>query len=263
MSQERLDNKELLEQYLLGLTNPEQTAHVERLMDEHPELRTELEGMQDRMQVYLEEQGLDEESPSGNTRNIQDFHDLDHEMITAMTKRNHNLVIWRLALSAVCLILLFVSGYLFRENQNFRMEVNREKALHAQDEASAQRRIQALQGKTVAWDSLHTQTVASELGDVLIHYLTDNKVTFLDLSHLGELPPDEAYHLETKQGSGEEVVTLIQDSLKMSLIPIVQDVEHIKIWRVAAGTIAQHEKVDPSLIADFPIIRDAQKSSAD
>lgn len=263
MSQERLDKKELLEQYLLGLTNPEQTAHVERLMDEHPELRTELEGMQGRMDTYLQEQGLDRESPSGNTRDIQDFHDLDHEMITAMTKRNHNLVIWRLALSAVCLILLFVSGYLFRENQNFRMEVNREKAMHAQDEASAQRRIQALQGKTIAWENLHTQTVNSELGDVLIHYLADDKVTFLDLTHLGELPPEEAYHLETKHGSGAEVVTLIQDSLKMSLIPVVLDVEHVKIWRGAAGTVAQHETVEPSLIADFPIIRDAQLRSAE
>ena len=52
---------------------------------------------------YISQQGMAElSSPASVVRSSQDFHDLDHEMITQMTRRNHYLVIWRLALSAVC-----------------------------------------------------------------------------------------------------------------------------------------------------------------
>ena len=255
MNWDKLDQRELLEQYLLGLTNREQAAYVEEMLEKDPELAAQLQELKEKMSEYISDQGLGDTVPEGQ-RSLQDFHDLDHEMITAMTKRNHNLVIWRLALSAACLILLFVSGYLFRQNQNYRLEVAREIAEHAQDDASAQRKIEDLQGKAIVWDSLHTQTVVSEDGDVLIHYLADDQVTFLDLSHLKSPGPDGVYHLEVAGLEGKTERTRIVDSSRLSLVPIMEEIQHIKIWRSSADDDTLGDTSATMLVADFPIVRD-------
>lgn len=255
MNWDNLDQRELLEQYLLGLTNREQTAYVEEMLEKDPKMAEQLEELKGKMADYISEQGLDQDAPDGQ-RSLQDFHDLDHEMITAMTRRNHHLVIWRLALSAACLILLFISGYLFRQNQNYRLEVAREIAMHAQDDATAQRKIEDLQGKAIVWDSLHTQTVLSEDGEVKIHYLSNDQVTFLDLSHLKSFEPKEVYHLEVAGKDGHPERTRLMDSSRLGLVPVLEEVEHIKIWRSPAKADTRGDTTGSHLVADFPLIRD-------
>ncbi|NJC27469.1 hypothetical protein [Neolewinella antarctica] len=252
MSQDKFNRRELLEQYLLGLTSREQTLYVKEMLEKDPTLATELEELRERMSEYITEQGMEQDG-SDRQRSLQDFHDLDHEMITAMTRRNHNLVIWRLALSGVCLLLLFLSGYLFRSNQNYRMEVDREKALHAQDDASAQKKIKTLEGQTVAWDSLNTQTIPSAGGDVLVHYLAEEDITFLDLSHLAALQPEEAYHLEMIDGRGRSEKLVVSDSTRLSLLPLVANVNTVRLWRSAKAHDLPRDSALAVLVARFPL----------
>ncbi|OAV43385.1 hypothetical protein [Lewinella sp. 4G2] len=258
MNRDNIDRKELLEKYLLGLTDQEQAEYVEKQLQEDPTMVEDLAELRSKMSTYLNEQGFTEQ-PARSMRSLRDFQDLDHEMITAMTRRNHHLSIWRMALSAVCLLLLFTTGYLFRENQNFRLEVAREQALHAQDEASNRKKLEALRGKAIVWDSLHTQTIASANGDVLVHFLADDQVTFLDLSHLDSLQQDEYYFLQLNGKDSNHGIDPITDSSRHSLIPILEDVSTISVYRGTpeAGVPPHPEKLVS--VVDFPLSRGAQK----
>ena len=253
MEWENLEQRELLEQYLLGLTDRQQTARVEQMLREDPKLAEDLEELRTRMSDYIADQGLGHESPD-RQRTSEDFHDLDHEMITAMTRRNHNLVIWRLALSAACLVLLFLAGYLFRENQNYRMAVDREKAIHAETVESARRNIELLQGVPLPIDSLHTETIDLPNGNILVHYVLNDQAAFLDLSHLNLPEPKAAFHLSLHAASDEQRIVL-SDSLCKTLIPVTSLVERVRLWRQNPDndTLKADERVN-TLLADIPLV---------
>ena len=254
MDQKDYEHKKLLEQYLLGLTSREQETFVEELLAKDPRAEEELEKLRGQLDSYISQQGMAELSGPARSRSSQDFHDLDHEMITQMTRRNHYLVIWRLALSAVCLILLFVSGYLFRENQNYRIAVNREKALHAQDSAAYRRQLQALEHADVNWDSLKTQTVTSDNGDVLVHFLAEEGTTFLDLSHLPAPDSAQAFYLSVISRGGANEVRLLRRAEHLKLLPLTTEVNRVRLLRGKIDTATPPDTSTVEVITDFQVV---------
>lgn len=236
MNRENHPHRELLEQYLLGLTTREQADYVEELLANDPTAREELERLEGQLEQYISQQGMQEGEAANPRRALADFHDLDHEMITQMTRRNHHLTIWRLALSAVCLLLLFVAGYLFRENQNYRLAINTEKALHAQDEANHEREIaELLRGQGVEWDSLTTESLTSTRGNVLLHRVAGQQISFLDVSHLESLLTNEAYHVYVVErgddGAPSPRRVMLSDSTRLDLLPLTATTESLDVWR--------------------------------
>ena len=257
MKRDEHPHRELLEQYLLGLTTRERADEVERLLESDPTAKQELERLSKQLNDYIAGQGMGTAAGPSPRRALEDFHDLDHEMITQMTKRNHALVIWRLALSAVCLALLFISGYLFRQNQNYRLEINKEKALHAQDEVSHKRQIEELRGRDVAWDSLSTRTIPSGRGNVLLHRVAGDEVAFLDISHLDSLLNEEAYHLLLLEEAPDGRITphqlVVLDSARSTLLPLPEQTREINLWRGASS----YEVPRDSALLEFVTRQDA------
>ena len=260
MNRENHPHRELLEQYLLGLTTRDQADFVEELLEQDPTAREELKRLEGQLEKYISEQGMREGEAANPRRALADFHDLDHEMITQMTRRNHHLVIWRLALSAVCLLLLFAAGYLFRENQNYRLAINTEKALHAQDEATYEREIaELLRGQGMEWDSLSTESVTSTRGNVLLHRVAGQKVSFLDVSHLEALLTDEAYHVYVVErgtdGAPAPRRVKLLDSARLDLLPLTATTESLNVWRGSADREVPRDTADLEFITRIAVTR--------
>jgi len=133
MDRESLKKSGLLEQYILGLTNRKEALLVEKMLEDSPGAREDYEKLRQELDVYAANAGMAAPLEGREIRTAKDYEDLDHEMILAMTERNHSLVIWRYSLMAACLLLLCLSGYLFRLSESNRTEIVTEKAHHAQD----------------------------------------------------------------------------------------------------------------------------------
>ena len=91
MTRDEIKKSGLLDQYVLGLTTPEQTKLVERLMQEDPFLAEEIERLRDTLFQYADIQDIGPPSGGRKPRTMEDFHSLDHEIILEMTERNHSL----------------------------------------------------------------------------------------------------------------------------------------------------------------------------
>ncbi len=216
MTRDELKRSGLLDQYVLGLLGPEQSAEVERLMEEDPFLESEVERLRKDLNSYADSRSNIGPPPSGRTlRTPEEFQDLDHEMITGMMERNHTLNSWRYVLIAACLLLIGLSGFLFRLKEDARAMLVRERALHAQDDAShrldMERSRDAIQVATGNWDNLQSFEHRLDTGTLHVHLLPGAGIALVDLSDVPPPPAGHAYYIftgeESKRSLQPEIVT--------------------------------------------------------
>jgi len=197
MSREELKNSGLLEQYVLGLTSRKEAELVESVLEADPEARAEYEKLREEFDGYVSRQGLNAPLDGRAHRSVEEFEDLDHEMIMAMMERNHTLSIWRYVMGAVVLLLLGLSGYLFRQQQVAKAELVNERAMHAQDNNSHDIHLRELEGETlhhVDTTAVLTHPSATESnGVVLLHQVLPDSMMLLDLSHAAKLTGGRSY----------------------------------------------------------------------
>lgn len=204
ITRESLKKSGLLEQYVLGLTSREQNKMVEAFLEENPESKQDVDALREQLSSYVDEHDLIAPKDGRISRTADDFADLDHEMILEMMERNHSLSIWRYALGAACLLLLGLSGYLFRLNENHKFDLLEERARHAQDDTSHELRVKKLESSLIDWSALQTVTTYVGAGTIQLHYFPGDDQMILDLSHL-ELPKDSGdllYYVYV--GSGDD-----------------------------------------------------------
>lgn len=261
MDHESLKNSGLLEQYALGLTSRKETLAVEEILKNSPEARAELEMVKKNFNNYVEDQGFSGPADGRSRRTIEEYEDLDHEMIMAMMDRNHLLNIWRFALGIVVLLLIGLSGFLFRSNQVMNAKLTNEKALHAQDDYANELRLKDLSEQlptTEEWSAMRTETAPATEGQVLLHFLDDKDLLFLDLSHAAPLPEDYAYYvfLESVDDDKEPALVITAaEQLELHPISLSQQPGQLRIfrWHVA------HPKTNPEpgvdMIADLSVSR--------
>jgi len=197
MSREELKNSGLLEQYVLGLTSRKEAELVESVLDANPEVRAEYEQLRAEFDGYVSKQGLNAPLDGRAHRSVEEFEDLDHEMIMAMMERNHTLSIWRYAMGAAVLLLLGLSGYLFRQRQAAKVELVNERAMHAQDNKSHDIHLRELEGEILhdgETTAVLTHPSATESnGVVLLHQVLPDSTVLLDLSHAAKLTDGHSY----------------------------------------------------------------------
>jgi anti-sigma-K factor RskA len=202
MDRENLKKSGLLEQYVLGLTNRKESIIVERALEEDPEIMKDYQKLRDELNEYVGRNGMMVPEDGREQRTARDFEELDHEMISAMTERTQKLLIWRYVLGAACLVLLCLSGFLFRLSENNRHATVTEKAMHAQDNHHNDIVVKDLREKNNKWTELKTLKVPAEGGIVLLHLLTAQELLLLDLSHLSPLPEGFGYFVYLGKAHG-------------------------------------------------------------
>ncbi len=250
MDRESLKNSGLLEQYILGLTSRKESLLVERTLAENPEAREDYDNLRRELDDYALSKGMSAPLQGGEARTAADYEDLDHEMILAMTERNHSLVIWRYGLIAACLFLLCLSGYLFRMNETNRSEVVTEKAHHAQDNNAHEQALKHLEEMTPNWSELRTIKTSSAHGTVILHYLDHHKLVFLDLSHTHTLSEEDAYFVFMGQGKGEaDMVIPLGHQLNLHPVILPKGVDELKVFKWALNETTREVDLQEDLVA--------------
>ncbi|MEL7163180.1 MAG: hypothetical protein AAFN92_20640, partial [Bacteroidota bacterium] len=82
-----LDKKELLERYVLGLTDAEQSERVQTMLQNDPDARRDLAYLRQQLTAYADSYTKLKTPADRTPRTPEEFADLDHEMIMAMTDR--------------------------------------------------------------------------------------------------------------------------------------------------------------------------------
>ena len=236
MSREELKRSGLLDQYVLGLLDPERSAEVERLLAEDPLLDAEANRLRRELNSYADARDILPPADGRPPRTVEDFHDLDHEMITAMMERNHTLNIWRYVLIACCLLLIGLSGYLFRLKENAQGKLVTERAVHAQDELSHQQDLErsraAIETAAGNWNDLQSYTQPVDTGTLQVHLLTGAGVALVDLSDIPALAEREAYYIFG--GEGEPEVVEVRQQGGLSVIRLT-GTPVLRVYRRPAG----------------------------
>ena len=234
MSREELKRSGLLDQYVLGLLDPERSAEVEELMEGDPFLSQEVERLRQDLDSYADARNIAPPADGRAPRTAEDFHDLDHEMITAMMERNHTLNIWRYVLIAACLLLIGLSGYLFRLKENARGELVTERARRAQDEASYQqdlvRNRVAIEAAVGNWEDMQSFEEAVDTGTLHVHLLAGAGVALVDLSDIPRLGDHEAYYVYGGAGAAPEIVNARQQD-GLLVVKLEEGTSLLRIYR--------------------------------
>ncbi|MCP9237010.1 hypothetical protein [Lewinella sp. JB7] len=261
MNREELKQSGLLDQYVLGLLGPEQMAEVEQLMREDPFLEQEVERLRNDLHAYADSRNIGPPPPGRAARTAEDFQDLDHEMITAMMEHNHTLNIWRYVLSAIILLLICLSGYLFRLKENVRGELITERALHAQDDAShrldMERSRAAIEAAAANWNNLQSIDQPVDTGTLHVHLLDNVGIALVDLSDISPPPTGHAYYIFggiDAEEQAPEVVTARQLG-GLYAVKLAEDHNQLRIYQWPQGREEPPGRDDRPVVS-MPLPRD-------
>ncbi len=256
MDREYLKKSGLLEQYVLGLTNRRETQLVEKVLESDPEIQEDYKRLQEELSDYLQASGM--EAPDDGDRpakSPEDYEELDHEMIMKITEENQSLYLWRIGLSVVCLLLLSVSFFIYRQRELYRADLITEKAQHAQDQHSFGIELEHLQEGALDLTKLTTQEIPVEEGLILLHHLKNHDLALLDLSHLKALEEGYAYYifLEGKRKAKPTLILQQTDLHHLHALNLGHDIETLKIFHWKADGSLPDSRPTEDLIAGLSL----------
>lgn len=255
MDRESLKKSGLLEQYVLGLTNRKESIIVERALEEDPEVMEDYRKLQEELNEYVGKNGLAVPDDGRRERTARDFEELDHEMMVAITDRAHSLLVWRYVLGAACLLLLCLSGYLFRLSENNRHATVTEKAMHAQDNNNHEMVVKDLQQKNDKWKELKTIKIPANSGAVLVHLLAAQELLLLDFSHLSPLPEGFGYYVYLGEAVGEpSLLVAAGETINLRQVALHDHQETLTIyrWPLAKEGPSATSRPEPPIVS-FPL----------
>ena len=162
-----------------------------------------------------------------------------------MTERNHSLNVWRYGLIATCLLLLGLSGYLFRVKEGYRADLLSEQARHAQDNQSHDRRMSAVEELVIEGD-LVPVTDSSAFGRVRVHLPRQGHTALVDISRATPPPPGTAYYLFAGRERDDEPAVPVphEEFGDLHAVHLEAGDEVIRIYRWPVGE--QHPTPLPS-----------------
>lgn len=258
MNRDELKKSGLLDQYVLGLLGPEQSAEIEALISGDPLLEGEVNRLRKELTDYADASNIAPPPDDGRQpRSLADFQDLDHEMITAMMERNHTLNIWRYVLIAACLLLIGLSGFLFRLRENARAALVSEEAVHAQDAAAYRqdlsRNREAIAAAAANWKDMRTFSETMDSGSLHVHLLTGAGIALVDFSDVPRPPDGEAYYLLGGIAEGGEESAAVEVTTRQmdDLFPVQIDERHgrLSVHRWPLGEVLDRDSLDTPIVA--------------
>lgn len=235
MTRDELKQSGLLDQYVLGLTTTETTELIDRMRTEDPFVQQEIDRLRGELDAYAD--ALNFAPPAGGVqqRSVEEFLELDHEMILAITERNHTLSIWRYGLVAACVALMVACGYLFRLKENYKQELVHEQSLHAQDNRAHEKQAlldqMEIRGVTTALTPLDSGDTVS------IHQLVGTDQLLVDLSQLTPPPAGHSYFVFTGTRHDGEPAREVRSSQLTDLFPVQYEDDDaiLRIYRWKEG----------------------------
>lgn len=233
MDFKKLTEEGLLEQYLLGLTSREESQSIEAFLDRSPQARAELDFLKKQLGLHLAEgeQNVDL-SPAGSR--------LER---TSLQKTNRRLRYLVAGLTVFCCLLLIAAvHYQNRSVVHYRAHLS-ERAQHIQDDQLYTREIESLSTSLAQWNHLHTQTVMSTHGPILVHHLQEQALALVDLSHLG--PPDtqSVYLFYDQVPSSASLLSEISATDRTTLHPITITGKSLTIFHQSRGKSSPPEQI--------------------
>ncbi|MEM6772350.1 MAG: hypothetical protein AAF597_17370, partial [Bacteroidota bacterium] len=226
MDPNTLREEGLLEQYLLGLTNREESLAVEEYLARNPEANKEVEHLRRQLGLYLEETGLSEEI--GRNRHLPGDAKASRQLKT-LQGRVAQLSVVRTGLLILCCLLAVSSVYFYRLSQRYHADHLAERARHVQDDHLHAQEIEHLSAEVVHWDNLQTVVAASQHGNLQLHYLPTDSIVLLDLSHLKGPEAGFAYHVHRKTKEGEHPLFIVDAGKVNALYPLNNPAERLRI----------------------------------
>jgi hypothetical protein len=256
MDRESLKKSGLLEQYILGVTSRKESLLVEKILEENPEAREDYEKLRNELDSYATNNGLTTPLEGREIRTATDYEDLDHEMIVAISERNYSLVIWRYYLMAACLLLLCLSGYLFRLSETNKTEIVTEKAHHAQDNNAHKQALKKMEEQAPDWHHMKMINAPTAAGTVTLYFLDEQELVFLDLSHAEPLSEEDAYFVFMGLGDEDgEAIAIVPAHRQLDLHPVTmpEGAKDLRVfrWKLSEGVLEGDRQED--LVAVLPL----------
>ncbi len=262
MDHESLKKSGLLEQYVLGLTSRKESLLVERTLAEDPKAQADYESLRREMDAYALSNGMGEPLEQREERIAADYEELDQEMFSAMAEKIYSLVVWRYGLMAACFLLLCTSGYLYRLSETNRSEAVVEKAHHAQDNNAHEKALRHLKEMAPNWGEMKTIKATTKDGTVIFHYLNEQGVVLLDLSHTKKLTAHDAYFVFVGN-TEEEAKTIVPLGHQLNLHPVFlpKGVDELKIFKWDLDDSVRQVNLQQDLVASLSMPQRADRAN--
>ncbi|MGB3546740.1 MAG: hypothetical protein WBA17_07185 [Saprospiraceae bacterium] len=198
MDKNELLQNGLLEQYVLGLTDPQVTRQIDVMMEQHREVSDQVASLRGRLHNYSEANRIP--PPEGNPRELRsadDFYALDVEMVDRITDQNQRLHRWRWVSYLLLFGLAVGLGYGFLKYRSAHRETAAEQARYAQEMRAAEQERLRLQSSTfLPLTNEHEAHTIALSGDTLYAIFTPNHRRILfNTTDLGTLPSGHHYRV--------------------------------------------------------------------
>lgn len=172
----------LLEQYVLGITDPEETQEVERYLNLYPELHQEVAAMRDAIKQYA----LEQEIPAPSQR-------MNEPAIASNAKRSKTYgqihwlsVVVFASLTLLCILSALRMRNLQQENKNLLTQLTTCESREA---------IVAFLKDPQTQPVVLTQTTAKAEAAALVYWNKVSKKAMLNPFNLPKLPEDKQYQI--------------------------------------------------------------------
>jgi anti-sigma-K factor RskA len=246
----------ILEQYVLGLLSDEESQEVERLADQHPEIKAELNAIEDALATYAQNEAvpLSEGLPEQIMARVAAS---DKTAPPSGTSSSN----WPLWLAALIALGLGIIAYLnYQSSQTYQQNWQDAQAqLDTLQENCDQRsqRIQTLEGQIAIlrnpdYRLIQMNSVQEGVEAIAsVYYNTEEEKSYLDLSALPELPSGKQYQLWAIVAAGPVdmgVFNLPED------IYSIFEVQHIPDAVAFAITVEDEGGVDQPTMSEMIVL---------
>jgi len=200
MDKEKFLKSGLLEQFVLGLTNPEENQLVEQYADAFPDIREEIESMHRALEDYAAQHAI---PPPKNLRQqvFSEIDSLENEIRPAKAPSGRTRSLFT---TAGLLVLALLSSWLFRQNHDAGQQIDsleasliaaREDCEKSRQEAAAKAAIYANIIKESTEPVLLAGTAVAPNHFALAYWNPTEKKGWIDPTHLPDLPADKQYQI--------------------------------------------------------------------
>ncbi len=188
----------LLEQYVLGLTDPQVTRQINAMMEQYPEVSEQVATLRGRLNNYSEASRIP--PPDGSPRDLRspdDFHALDIEMVDHLTDQNQRLHRWRWVSYLLLFGLAAGLGYGYLTYRSATQQADAQQATHAQEmHAAEQEKISRRNSTFLPLTNEHEAHTITLSGDTLYAIFTPNHRRILfNTTDLDPLPNGHHYRV--------------------------------------------------------------------
>ncbi len=207
MDKERFLSSGLLEQYILGLTSPEESEEVEKYLKAFPELQSEADAMRKAIEQYALQHSV---PPPAHlkTRILTEIDQLTEEEQAIREQAIHrahaakNRAIGIGALAGILLILL--AGYLYQQLNRAEHDLQRLNARFAAFQEACQEKQETLKQQAQLYAFLNHQNTRPVLlqgtglapnAEVIVYWNEAVKSAYVRSLQLPEPPPGKQYQL--------------------------------------------------------------------